>query len=157
MKLQVLKFGGTSMGGTEALRDVPRAVAERYLILPLQISSDRILVAMADATNVFAMDDIKFMTGYNVEPVVASESAVLAAIAWGAIRIVTRVAASTSAVELPTTRVKRGRVTITVAARGELQGGNSEMLTVPQVGGNTVAITYIREPGELPRRLLRGG
>ena len=81
--------------------------------------------------------------------VLAAVLAVLAAIAWGAIRIVTRVAASTSAVELPTTRVKRGRVTITVAARGELQGGNSEMLMVPQVGGNTVAITYLREPGEL--------
>jgi type IV pilus assembly protein PilB len=35
---------------------------------------------MTDPTNVFAMDDIKFMTGYNVEPVVASESSVLAAI-----------------------------------------------------------------------------
>ena len=75
--------------------------------------------------------------------------AVLGALAWGAIRIVARVTASASAVELPTTRVKRGRVTITVAARGELQGGNSEMLTVPQVGGGTVAITYLREPGEL--------
>ena len=81
--------------------------------------------------------------------VLAAVLAVLAAIAWGAIRIVARVTASTAAVELPTTRVKRGRVTITVAARGELQGGNSEMLTVPQTGGNTVAITYLREPGEL--------
>jgi len=36
-----------------------------------------------------------------------------------------------------------------VAARGELQGGNSEMLTAPQVGGGPVAITYLREPGEL--------
>ena len=35
---------------------------------------------MTDPTNVFAMDDIKFMTGYNVEPVVASERAVLEAI-----------------------------------------------------------------------------
>ena len=81
--------------------------------------------------------------------VLAAVLAVVAAIAWGAIRIVARVTASASAVELPTTRVKRGRVTITVAARGELQGGNSEMLTVPQVGGGTVAITYLREPGEL--------
>ena len=79
----------------------------------------------------------------------AAVLAAVAAIAWGAIRIVARIAASTSAVGLPTTRVKRGRVTITVAARGELQGGNSEMLTVPQTGGNTVAITYLREPGEL--------
>jgi len=81
--------------------------------------------------------------------VLAAVLAVLAAIAWGAVRIVARVTASTAAVELPPTRVKRGRVTITVAARGELQGGNSEMLTVPQTGGNTVAITYLREPGEL--------
>jgi multidrug resistance efflux pump len=81
--------------------------------------------------------------------VLAAVLAVVAAIAWGAIRMVARVTASSSAVELPTTRVKRGRVTITVAARGELQGGNSEMLTVPQVGGGTVAITYLREPGEL--------
>jgi len=35
---------------------------------------------MADPTNVFAMDDIKFMTGYNVEPVVASEIAIREAI-----------------------------------------------------------------------------
>ena len=35
---------------------------------------------MTDPTNVFAMDDIKFMTGYNVEPVVASETAVIDAI-----------------------------------------------------------------------------
>jgi len=35
---------------------------------------------MTDPTNVFAMDDIKFMTGYNIEPVVAAESAVQEAI-----------------------------------------------------------------------------
>ena len=80
--------------------------------------------------------------------VLAAVLAVLAALAWGALRIVARATASTSGVELPSTRVKRGRVTITVAARGELQGGNSEMLTVPQVGGSAVAITYLREPGE---------
>ena len=46
---------------------------------------------------------------------------------------------------LPTTRVKRGDVTITVAARGELQGGNSEMLTAPMIGGGDMAITYLRD------------
>ncbi len=35
---------------------------------------------MTDPTNVFAMDDIKFMTGYNVEPVVASETAITEAV-----------------------------------------------------------------------------
>ena len=33
-------------------------------------------IAMVDPTNVFAMDDIKFMTGFNIEPVVASESSI---------------------------------------------------------------------------------
>ncbi len=68
--------------------------------------------------------------------------------AWGGRRLV-RAATTQSASEIPTTRIKKGRVTITVSARGELQGGNSEMLTVPMVGGGPVAITYLREPGEL--------
>ena len=43
-------------------------------------SGATLTIAMTDPTNVFAMDDIKFMTGYNVEPVVASETAVIDAI-----------------------------------------------------------------------------
>ena len=74
--------------------------------------------------------------------------AVLGAMGWGALRVA-RVAASTDSVELPTTKVKKGRVTITVAARGELQGGNSEMLTAPMSGGGDMAITELREPGEV--------
>jgi HlyD family secretion protein len=73
---------------------------------------------------------------------------VVGAIAWGAMRFVKAAGASTTA-ELPSTRVKRGRVILTVAARGELQGGNSEMLTAPQTGGADVAITFLRAPGEL--------
>ncbi len=73
---------------------------------------------------------------------------VVGAIAWGAMRFV-KVAGASTTTELPTTRVKRGRVILTVAARGELQGGNSEMLTAPMTGGNDVAITYLRAPGEL--------
>src|SRR5437016_7717087 len=73
---------------------------------------------------------------------------VIGAMAWGALRIV-RSTNATAALELPTTRVKKGRVVLTVAARGELQGGNSEMLTAPMVGGIDLAITSLREPGEL--------
>jgi hypothetical protein len=73
---------------------------------------------------------------------------VLGAIAWGALRLV-KVTASTAAVEIPSTKVKKGRVTITVAARGELQGGNSEMLTAPMSGGGDMAITVLRDPGEV--------
>ncbi|MCE5241397.1 Flp pilus assembly complex ATPase component TadA [bacterium] len=64
----------------DALRDIPRAVAERYMVLPLQISADRILVAMADATNVFAMDEIRSRTGRRVEPIEVAEEELEAAI-----------------------------------------------------------------------------
>src|SRR5206468_3527396 len=55
-------------------------VARKYNILPVNKTGATITIAMADPTNVFAMDDIKFMTGYNVEPVVASESSLEEAI-----------------------------------------------------------------------------
>ncbi len=74
--------------------------------------------------------------------------AIVGLIGWGAKRVV-RATSTSSGNELPTTRVKHGRVTISVAARGELQGGNSEMLTAPMVGGGDLAITYLREPGEV--------
>ena len=74
--------------------------------------------------------------------------AVVAALAWGAMRVV-RATTATAALELPTTKVKQGRVTLTVAARGELQGGNSEMLTAPMIGSDSMAITSLKEPGEL--------
>ena len=68
--------------------------------------------------------------------------------AWGALRA-SKAVVSASTSDVPTTRVKRGRVTITVSARGELQGGNSEMLVAPMAGVDTMAITSLREPGEL--------
>ena len=60
---------------------VPAETAQKYQVLPLSRSGATLTIAMTDPTNVFAMDDIKFMTGYNVEPVVASETAVVEAIA----------------------------------------------------------------------------
>ena len=57
------------------LKLVPADVARKYNILPVNKTGATLTIAMADPTNVFAMDDIKFMTGYNVEPVVASEIA----------------------------------------------------------------------------------
>src|SRR5256712_3688537 len=59
---------------------VPAETAQKYQIVPLSRSGATLTIAMTDPTNVFAMDDIKFMTGYNVEPVVASETAVIEAI-----------------------------------------------------------------------------
>ena len=57
------------------IKTIPSETARKYQVLPLSRSGATLTIAMADPTNVFAMDDIKFMTGYNVEPVVASESA----------------------------------------------------------------------------------
>ncbi len=56
---------------------VPAETARKYRIVPLNRAGATLTLAMTDPTNVFAMDDVKFMTGYNVEPVVASEAAVL--------------------------------------------------------------------------------
>jgi len=55
------------------IKIIPAETSRKYQILPLSRSGATLTIAMADPTNVFAMDDIKFMTGYNVEPVVASE------------------------------------------------------------------------------------
>jgi type IV pilus assembly protein PilB len=62
------------------IRLVPAETVHKYNILPISRAGATLTIAMTDPTNVFAMDDIKFMTGYNVEPVVASEAAVAEAI-----------------------------------------------------------------------------
>jgi HlyD family secretion protein len=77
--------------------------------------------------------------------------AILGAVGFGARRLA-KVAAEPSKTEPPTTRVKRGKVVIAVAARGELQGGNSEMLVAPMTGSDTMAITYLRDPGEVVKQ-----
>ena len=59
---------------------IPVETAQKYQILPLSRVGSTLTIAMIDPTNVFAMDDIKFMTGFNIEPVVASETAVREAI-----------------------------------------------------------------------------
>jgi type IV pilus assembly protein PilB len=59
---------------------IPEETAKRYQILPLSRVGASLTIAMMDPTNVSAMDDIKFMTGFNIEPVVASEPAIAEAI-----------------------------------------------------------------------------
>ncbi len=59
---------------------IPMDTATKYQVLPLSRVGSSLTMAMVDPTNVFAMDDIKFMTGFNIEPVVASEAAILEAI-----------------------------------------------------------------------------
>ncbi len=64
----------------EVIKLVSREVCEKHKILPVSRSGSSLIVAMADPTNLHAIDDIKFLTGYNVEPVVGSETAIQQAI-----------------------------------------------------------------------------
>jgi type IV pilus assembly protein PilB len=59
---------------------VPMDVAQKYMVVPLSRVGSTLTVASTDPTNVFAMDDIKFMTGFNVEPVVATEASIMEAL-----------------------------------------------------------------------------
>ena len=59
---------------------VPAATVQKYEVVPVSRVGATLTIAMSDPTNVFAVDDIKFMTGYHVEPVVAAQTAILAAI-----------------------------------------------------------------------------
>ncbi len=59
---------------------IPSDVAQKYMIVPLNRTGSTLTIAMVDPSNVFAIDDVKFMTGYNVEPVVASETSIKEAI-----------------------------------------------------------------------------
>ncbi|MEO6222613.1 MAG: type IV-A pilus assembly ATPase PilB [Vicinamibacterales bacterium] len=63
------------------VRLIPVETAIKYMVIPVGRTGGTLTLAMIDPTNVFAMDDIKFMTGLQIEPVVASESAIREAIA----------------------------------------------------------------------------
>src|SRR5438067_8959751 len=63
------------------IRLIPQEVAQKYSVLPLSRVGASLTLAMVDPTNVFAMDDIKFMTGLNIEPVVVAEASIQQAIA----------------------------------------------------------------------------
>jgi type IV pilus assembly protein PilB len=65
------------------LKLVSKEVCDKHRCVPLSRSGNALIVAMADPTNLHAIDDIKFLTGFNVEPVVASEGAITAAIERG--------------------------------------------------------------------------
>lgn len=64
----------------ETIKLISHEVAVKYTVLPISKVGATLTMAMADPTNVFAMDDIKFMTGLNVEPVIASEAAIQQAV-----------------------------------------------------------------------------
>jgi len=73
----------------------------------------------------------------------------LALIGWGGLKLYKTATVVNVVNDVPTTTVKRGDVTFAVTARGELQGGNSEMLIAPMMGGAELILTSLRTSGEL--------
>src|SRR5262245_16743307 len=64
----------------EVLKLVPEQIARKYEVLPIKRQGNQLTLAMGDPTNVFALDDVAFMTNLQVVPVVASQAAIRAAI-----------------------------------------------------------------------------
>ncbi len=62
------------------IRLVPEDVANKHQIIPINRAGSTLIIAMSDPSNIFAIDDIKFLTGYNVEVVVASDVSIREAI-----------------------------------------------------------------------------
>src|SRR5690348_16757851 len=62
------------------LKLVPREICEKHQVIPVRRNGPTLIVAMADPSNIYAIDELKFLTQYNIEPVVASESALEAAL-----------------------------------------------------------------------------
>jgi type IV pilus assembly protein PilB len=60
----------------EVLKLVPEQIAKKHGVLPIKRMGNTLTLAMADPTNVFALDDVGFMTGLQIQPVVASEAAI---------------------------------------------------------------------------------
>ncbi len=64
----------------DVIKLVPQEVAEKHQVIPVNRAGASLIVAMADPSNIFAIDDLKFLTGYNIEVVVASDGAIREAI-----------------------------------------------------------------------------
>jgi type IV pilus assembly protein PilB len=64
----------------EVTQLIPEDVATKHTVVPVNRAGSTLILATADPSNIFALDDIKFLTGYNIQPVVASEDAIKRAI-----------------------------------------------------------------------------
>jgi type IV pilus assembly protein PilB len=60
----------------DVMKLVPEQIAKKHSVLPIKRMGNTLTLAMADPTNVFALDDVGFMTGLQIQPVVASEAAI---------------------------------------------------------------------------------
>ncbi|MFN3200133.1 MAG: type IV-A pilus assembly ATPase PilB [Bradymonadia bacterium] len=65
----------------EVIKLIPKEVAQQHMVLPVRRAGSSLIVAMSDPSNIYAIDDLSFLTGYNIEVVVASEVALQEALA----------------------------------------------------------------------------
>ena len=60
----------------EVIQLVPKEVAQKHTVLPVQRAGSTLIVAMSDPSNIYAIDDLKFLTGLKIEPVVTTDAAI---------------------------------------------------------------------------------
>src|SRR5499425_2036844 len=60
----------------DVLKIIPKDVARKHMVMPVNRAGATLIVAMSDPSNIYAIDELKFLTQYNIEPVVAAESAI---------------------------------------------------------------------------------
>ncbi|CAN0088229.1 unnamed protein product, partial [Phaeothamnion confervicola] len=65
---------------TELARSIPEHLAQRYKVIPVAQNDNRLTLAMVDPLNVIAIDDIRLITGFDIEPVIATEESIIRAI-----------------------------------------------------------------------------
>jgi type IV pilus assembly protein PilB len=65
----------------DVLKLIPKEICEKHQVIPVRRNGSSLIVAMADPSNIYAIDELKFLTQYNIDPVVASEGSIEAALA----------------------------------------------------------------------------
>lgn len=60
----------------DVIKLIPKDIAQKHLVVPVNRAGSTLIVAMCDPSNIYAIDELKFLTQYNIEPVVASELAI---------------------------------------------------------------------------------
>lgn len=118
------------------VRLIPADTAAKYQVIPVARTGTTLTLAMTDPTNVFAMDDIKFLSGLHVEPVVATEAAVREAIA----KFYSRTPQSTT----------KSAADLVSKALEDLPGASADELQVLADTEEIDAAALERESGEAP-------
>jgi type IV pilus assembly protein PilB len=64
----------------DVLKLIPKEICEKHQVIPVKRNGSSLIVAMADPSNIYAIDELKFLTQYNIDPVVASEGSIEASL-----------------------------------------------------------------------------